>query len=96
MRGRSKEPEIDWFEVLKWVLIVVAAGFIGQFGKRLADHLIARSRRKRAAEQPSQMSPRPQAQTPLLDSRPETGKSAAKAAKKSSKAGVKQSKKIAD
>jgi hypothetical protein len=34
--------------ILKWVLIVLAAGFVGQFGKRLADHFIRRARDRRA------------------------------------------------
>jgi hypothetical protein len=38
---------MDWFDILKWVLIVLAAGFIGQFGKRLADHLVSRARNRR-------------------------------------------------
>ncbi|MFH0915052.1 MAG: hypothetical protein V1912_01220 [bacterium] len=39
---------IDWFDILKWVLIVLAAGFIAQFGKRLADHLVSRARHRSA------------------------------------------------
>jgi hypothetical protein len=80
-------------EVLKWVLIVLAAGFVGQFGKRLADHLIARSRRRRAAKLPSQIAQPPQAQTRLGDFPPAVEKSASKAIKKSAKAEVKRNKK---
>lgn len=29
-----------FLEVLKWILIVLAAGFIGQFGKSLSTHII--------------------------------------------------------
>lgn len=34
--------------IAKWVLLVVAAGFIGQFGKSLALSLIERRRRRKA------------------------------------------------
>ncbi len=37
------------WDVLKWVLAVLAAGFIGQFGRVLAMRLIERRRNKRAA-----------------------------------------------
>jgi hypothetical protein len=72
------------WDVLKWVLLVLAAGFIGQFGKSLALHLLER-RRKRAAEA-----------APSPDREPfERGKSEewAKVEKKRAKADVKRSKK---
>jgi hypothetical protein len=37
--------EIDYLQIIKWVLIVLAAGFIGQFGKSLATYLIHRTKR---------------------------------------------------
>ncbi len=37
------------WDVLKWVLAVLAAGFIGQFGRVLAMRLIERRRNKRKA-----------------------------------------------
>lgn len=43
--------EIDWMEVFKWVFIVLLAGFIGQFGKRLADHLVKRGARLKKGSQ---------------------------------------------
>ncbi|MBN2284654.1 MAG: hypothetical protein JXO48_12275 [Deltaproteobacteria bacterium] len=43
--------EIDWMEVFKWVFIVLLAGFIGQFGKRLADHLVKRGTRLKKGSQ---------------------------------------------
>jgi hypothetical protein len=93
--GRSaKESEIDWLEVLKWVLIVLAAGFVGQFGKRLADHLIARSRRRRIVREQTQALESPKARAGLSDTTAATaGRSADKAAKKSAKAQVKRDKK---
>ena len=39
--------DVDALKILKWVLIVLVAGFIGQFGKMLASHLIAEARNKR-------------------------------------------------
>jgi len=36
------------WSVLKWVLAVLAAGFVGQFGRVLAMRLIERRRRKRS------------------------------------------------
>jgi hypothetical protein len=36
--------------VIKWVLIVLVAGFIGQFGKSFALHVIAWVRRKKKSE----------------------------------------------
>ena len=38
------------WDVLKWILLVLAAGFIGQFGRTFAQRLIERKRRERAAE----------------------------------------------
>jgi hypothetical protein len=39
--------EINWLNILKWVLIVLLAGFIGQFGKTFAKHLMEKARLKR-------------------------------------------------
>ncbi|MBN2179158.1 MAG: hypothetical protein JW743_06985 [Deltaproteobacteria bacterium] len=39
--------DIDWLNILKWVLIVLLAGFIGQFGKSFAKHLMEKARLKR-------------------------------------------------
>jgi hypothetical protein len=53
----STEAGVVWL-VLKWILVVLAAGFVGQFGKAFATYLMRRTR------QP--MEPSPQ-------SLPETG-----------------------
>ena len=45
--------EAVW-NVLKWVLLVLVAGFIGQFGKSFALRLIERRRRKRADLSPDE------------------------------------------
>ena len=42
----STEAGVDWL-VLKWVLVVAAAGFVGQFGKAFATYLLRRSRERR-------------------------------------------------
>ena len=44
--------DIDYSQILKWILIVLTAGFIGQFGKSLATYLIKRARRTKASESP--------------------------------------------
>ncbi len=44
---------MNWHEVwgvLKWVLAVLAAGFVGQFGKSLALFFIKRHRNKKSPE----------------------------------------------
>ena len=38
--------EVDPYTVVKWILIVLAAGFIGQFGKAFAQYLMRRTREK--------------------------------------------------
>jgi hypothetical protein len=38
--------EIDPLKIVKWILIVLVAGFIGQFGKMLATHILQRIRAK--------------------------------------------------
>ena len=39
--------DIDWLNIIKWVLIVLLAGFIGQFGKSFAKHMMEKARLKR-------------------------------------------------
>jgi hypothetical protein len=39
----STEAGVVWL-VLKWILVVLAAGFVGQFGKAFATHLMRRTR----------------------------------------------------
>jgi hypothetical protein len=41
-------PDIFTWQIMKWVLIVLAAGFIGQFGKSFAQHVMNRVKRKKA------------------------------------------------
>ena len=44
--------DINWLNIIKWVLIVLLAGFIGKFGKSFAKHMMekARLKRERAVE----------------------------------------------
>ena len=51
---------ISNWPVLKWVILVLVAGFIGQFGKMLAEAIIERVRRRRAANQASKAEETPQ------------------------------------
>ena len=39
--------EFDYLKILKWVFIVLLAGFIGQFGKSLSKHLMEKARLKK-------------------------------------------------
>jgi hypothetical protein len=39
----STEAGVVWL-VLKWILVVLAAGFVGQFGKAFATYLMRRTR----------------------------------------------------
>ena len=50
---------ISTWSVLKWVALVLIAGFIGQFGRILAEAIIARvrSRRAKQASLPDQAKP---------------------------------------
>ena len=41
--------QITPVDVAKWALIVLVAGFIGQFGRKFAEYLIDRAKRKKAA-----------------------------------------------
>lgn len=43
---------VDFWQIMKWVLIVLVAGFIGQFGKTLAKHLMEKAKAKKG-EAPS-------------------------------------------
>lgn len=36
-------------QAFKWALVVLVAGFIGQFGRKFAEYLIERARRKKKA-----------------------------------------------
>lgn len=75
-------------EVLKWIGIVLAAGFIGYFGRYLAMTLIERARRKRtdttAAVEPSGETPASPEER-LAQTQLKLGKKRAKASAKRAK-----------
>ncbi len=78
------------WDVLKWVLLVLAAGFIGQFGRSVALKLIERRRRK-ITDSDSAPSPHPlAAEIEIEKSRLEAQ---AKIEKKRANAEVKRAKK---
>ena len=49
--------DIDYQQIIKWVIIVIVAGFLGQFGKSFVKYLIERVRKKeaRAASKKSEL-----------------------------------------
>ncbi len=80
--------EVVW-TVAKWVLVVIAAGFIGQFGKSLALFLLERRRRRRANTADEGLSPSVEPSSP-----PDVAmKASSKIEKKRAKAEVKRVKK---
>jgi hypothetical protein len=85
---------MDFIEILKWVGIVLAAGFIGYFGRYLAMMIIERVRRKKSQE--ASIADSRQEKTPQVT--PETvqlekEKEKAKVEKKRAKAEAKRLKK---
>jgi hypothetical protein len=49
--------DLQYWKIIKWVLIVLLAGFIGQFGKSLAKYIMEKTRAKRAREESSPAPP---------------------------------------
>lgn len=87
--------EIDYQQIIKWAVIVLVAGFIGHFGRALAEYLMAKARRKRgvadqATRVPARM-PYPAESPQTGDNRTERAKS--KAEKKALKGKLKLQKK---
>ncbi|UCC16405.1 MAG: hypothetical protein JSU58_08550 [Dehalococcoidales bacterium] len=70
-------------EVLKWVGLALAAGFVGYFGRYLAMQLIEKTRRNKSESIPPE--------TPMNP--PSTDEASYKAKKKKSKAEIKKAKK---
>ena len=101
--------EAVW-DVLKWVLAALAAGFIGQFGRSLALRIIERRRRRKAQEarierphalpgEEAQATDRPSLPEPDASERAlatERLDALAKIEKKRAKAEVKRAKKSSD
>ena len=45
--------DIDWIEILKWIGIVLAAGFVGYFGRYLAMMIIDRMHKTKPPPSPT-------------------------------------------
>ncbi len=43
--------QITFTQVATWALVVLVAGFIGQFGRKFAEYLIERAKRKKIQKQ---------------------------------------------
>jgi short subunit dehydrogenase-like uncharacterized protein len=82
-------------QILTWVGIVFAAGFIGYFGRYLSTLIIDRIHKKKAQEVPSQSSAGPSAPAQITPQSPQLEIEAqrAKGEKKRAKAETKQLKK---
>ncbi len=59
----STEAGVVWL-ILKWVLVVLAAGFIGQFGKAFATYLMRRAKKPEPREASRLPQPPPEAALP--------------------------------
>jgi hypothetical protein len=84
---------ISTWSVLQWIVLVLIAGFIGQFGKMMAETIINKIRLRRVGKQPlSDVDAKPTVlPSPSLAS---TGISDKKYLKVLAKAGKKETKKI--
>jgi hypothetical protein len=84
--------EAVW-DVLKWVLLVLAAGFIGQFGRSFALKLIERRRQKKSdsasASSPHRLASEIEIEKPRLEAQVKIEKKRAKAQVKRAKKGNK-------
>jgi hypothetical protein len=84
-------PDIFTWQIIKWVLIVLVAGFIGQFGRSFAQYVLNRIRWKKAVT-PAPLSSATEVQNPLSDARTRGSVQDKKVAKTLLKAGKKESK----
>ena len=93
---------MDWhifWQAVKWVLVVLAAGFVGQFGRHMAKLILERRRQRRAqAELEAEAKRAPQATDPELEKaklklEEKRLKEQAKLEKKHAKAELKRAKK---
>jgi hypothetical protein len=68
----STEAGVVWL-VLKWILVVLAAGFIGQFGKAFATYLMRRTGERKEPEAQNLPATTPEAagpEGPVLQEKP--------------------------
>lgn len=80
----STEAGVVWL-VLKWILVVLAAGFIGQFGKAFATYLMRRTRqpmKPSLQSLPEAGSKAPLPESPALQQIPSAGREEEKKAMK--------------
>lgn len=88
--------DLDFYQVIKWILIVLLAGFIGQFGKSLATYLMKKARVSKTAspaQAVSELVKLPEDGTPPARFVPESKALPGKAEKKAAKAATKMRKK---
>lgn len=87
--------DTDYQQLIKWVLIVLAAGFIGHFGKSFAEYLLARAGKKRtlADKDKSEVFVKQPGEKTSSETMSETSEARAKAEKKALKAIIKLKKK---
>ncbi len=77
---------MDWTEILKWIGLVLAAGFVGYFGRYLAIWIIDKMRRDRTSSPPPEPPVSPEIQ--MEETKAKLEKKLAKAeTKKAKKAG---------
>ncbi len=90
--------DIDYQQIIKWIIIVIVAGFLGQFGKSFATYLINRARKKKAsaASEKSEIPVGPLAEPDQRKDMIEAAEAQGKAEKKALKALVKLRKKEKD
>jgi len=84
------------WQVLKWVLVVLAAGFIGQFGRHLAKLILERRRQARLEAERAQPAPAPDPELAKLELEEKKAGEQAKLEKKRAKAEVKRAKKAGE
>lgn len=86
------------WQVLKWVLVVVAAGFVGQFGRHLAKLILERRRQARVEAGSPHASPgnSHEVEKAKLELEKKKAKDQEKLEKKRAKAEVKKAKKATD
>jgi hypothetical protein len=66
----STEAGVVWL-VLKWMLVVLAAGFIGQFGKAFAKHLMQKAPERKGSGSPPAHRAEPQPPAEMEKSGPQ-------------------------
>ncbi|HIC96346.1 TPA: hypothetical protein EYP12_06960 [Candidatus Bipolaricaulota bacterium] len=89
--------ELDLFwQVIKWVLVVLAAGFVGQFGRHLAKLILERRRQARLEAEQAQITSVPNLKGVEAELEKKRLKKQAKLEKKRAKAEVKKAKKAGD